>query len=355
MTDGDEDSLQRDLASLARLHVLETHARHRLVAQDLVHRGVPGELDFLVAARALLHDARGAQLVTAVDQRHLRGEASEEERFLECSVAAAHDRHGKSPEERAVAGGTGRNAAIHQALLAIDAEPLGRRAGGDHERVRGIGLAGGIHRERPLRHVELDGIFHQHLGAEALRLLLEQLHHVGPGHALRETRIVLDVRGQHQLPPELQASQKQWLELGPRGVDRRCVTGGTTADDDQPAVLRGTARGLLESQQCVELSAILERLEFVETTDVLLTDEDLRHRPQTVRPPQHLVALCGIRLDVDLGPLLPLRREQRLGAVAVRAPRLRIHHDVGHRGISRRGAEGTRSMPSLPSGFRAAR
>ena len=52
--------------------------------------------------------------------------------------------------------------------------------------------------------------------AEALRLLAELLHQLGTLDALRETRIVLDVAGDHQLAAGRVAADHDRVEVGAR-------------------------------------------------------------------------------------------------------------------------------------------
>ena len=87
----------------------------------------------------VLHDLLGAELVAAVDQRDVAGDVGQVERFLDGGVAAADDGDRLVAVEEAVAGGAGRNALAHEGFLGGQAEILGRGAGGDDQRVAGVG------------------------------------------------------------------------------------------------------------------------------------------------------------------------------------------------------------------------
>src|SRR5215210_4765949 len=140
MADGDEDALRREHALDAAAGVAQEHAGNAPLARalHLAHGAVPAEGDLLVPEGPLLHDLRRPQLVAAVDQRHLAGELSEEERLLDGGVAAADDRHLLATEEEAVARRAGGDAVTEQVRLAGDAELLRGGAGGDDQGVAGV-------------------------------------------------------------------------------------------------------------------------------------------------------------------------------------------------------------------------
>src|SRR5579862_7400882 len=92
VADRDEDPGDRELPRLAGRRVAEQQPGDLAVAENLGHLRCPRELDVGVGERALLHDARGAQLVAAVHHRDLGGEAGQEQRLLHRRVAAADDR-----------------------------------------------------------------------------------------------------------------------------------------------------------------------------------------------------------------------------------------------------------------------
>ena len=212
----------------------------------------------------------------------------------------------------------------------VEAQPLGRGAHREDQGVRLEAALRGLDPERPLRDVDPGGVLEPALGAEALGLLLEHLHHLRPGHAVREARIVLDVGREHQLTAELQPRDHDRLELGARRVDRRRVARRPAADDHHPVPLAPARSPRLALEQRIELSARVERGQIVEAADVPIADEDLGDRPAP-RALDHLLAPLRLGLDVDLGPGLPLLGEQALGHRAVGTGLLRVHDDRNHR------------------------
>ena len=141
MTDRDEGAADLDLLLLAGLGVLEADLGDlAVVAGDELHRHVRRqELDVLLAAGALLHDLRGAELVAAVHDLQVLGELGDEDRVLHRRVAAADHRDVLALEEGAVADAAGGDAAAAELDLAGDAEPLGLRA---HREDHGLGAVG---------------------------------------------------------------------------------------------------------------------------------------------------------------------------------------------------------------------
>src|SRR5690606_38122365 len=119
-----------------------------------------------------------------------------------------------------VAGCTPGDPVTAQTLLMRQAElAVGRTGRVDHgECLMSLAVA-----ERDLLdlagQVEFGDIVHDDLGSEALRLLTEVLHQVGPEDSLRETRVVLDIRRLHQLAARLdRTGDEQWLQTTARGV-----------------------------------------------------------------------------------------------------------------------------------------
>ena len=139
MPDRDERTVDLDHLLLARVHVLEHRAAERallarLEARDHVRRD---ELDVLDLACAVDHDLRGAELVAAMDQLNGGAELAQEDRLFHGAVAAAHDHDPLLAEERGVAGGAVRDAAVGQLLLAGHAQLL---VLGAHGQDHGAGL-----------------------------------------------------------------------------------------------------------------------------------------------------------------------------------------------------------------------
>jgi hypothetical protein len=68
--------------------------------------------------------------------------------------------------------------------------------------------------------------------SEALGLVTEVLHQVGPHDSRRKARIILDVGGLLQQSPPRESLDHQRIQVGAGGVERRRVSGGAAADDD---------------------------------------------------------------------------------------------------------------------------
>src|SRR5205814_4314910 len=151
VADRHEQAVRLDLPRLARLGAAEPQALDLRVAQYLDDLRVEDEVELVVRAGAVDHDLLGAELVAAVHQVHLRGELREEERLLECRVAAADDVDVPLAEEGGVAGGAGGDAAALVLLLRLDAEPAGARPGGDDHGAGGVLVVADPDPERLLR------------------------------------------------------------------------------------------------------------------------------------------------------------------------------------------------------------
>src|SRR5437667_6421331 len=109
MADRDEEAVDRALMERLGLDVLQAHGRDLALVhvEDVVHRGVPDELDLRVLEGALLHDLRAAKRVAPVDDVHPAAQAREVECLLERGVAAAHDHDVHGLEAEADAGRAG--------------------------------------------------------------------------------------------------------------------------------------------------------------------------------------------------------------------------------------------------------
>ena len=169
-------------------------------------------------------------------------EAGEEEGFFHRGVTPSDHGHLLAPVERAVAGRAGRHPAVHEFLLRGKAEPARPGPGGDDHRVGGEGLPPGGDREGARREVHRAGVELVDLGAEALGLTPEEVHHFVAGDPVGKARVVLHVGGEHELAAREadigihpRAGQQQGLEFGASGIQRRRVTGGAAADDDKSA------------------------------------------------------------------------------------------------------------------------
>jgi hypothetical protein len=164
-------------------------------------------------------------------------ELGEEVGFLQGRVAPADHGDVVAAEEEAVAGSAGRHAVAHEAPLVLEVEHQGARAGGHDHRLGGDLPA--VDGERVGRAGEVDGgdLVGAELGAEAGGLGAEGVHQVGAHDPVDETRVVLDLGGEHELAARLVAGRRrltldhQRVQVGARRVDGGREPGRAGADD----------------------------------------------------------------------------------------------------------------------------
>ena len=188
---------------------------------------------FSLRPRAVEHDLGRAEVLAAVNDCHLVGELRQERRLLHRRVAAADDHDLLLPEERRVADGAVRDAAALQPPLGVELELPGVRAGGHDDRLGAVLLVADVDAERTLGEVDAGDVVGDELGAEALGLAPEVLHHLGPEDAFHVAGVVLDVARDHQLTAPLEAFDHERLEICAGSVERGRVPGRTASDDDQ--------------------------------------------------------------------------------------------------------------------------
>src|SRR4029453_1789216 len=150
-------------------------------------------------------------------------------------VAAADDHDLLIPEEGSVTDRAVGDAPALEDTFGLEPQLASVGARGDDHGVRSVLLVADVDLERPLREVDPRDVVGDELGAEALRLPAEVLHHLRPQHALRVARIVLDIARDHQLAAPLEALDHQRLEVRAGSVERGRIPGRTAADDDQLA------------------------------------------------------------------------------------------------------------------------
>src|SRR5690606_4851465 len=235
VADGDEHGAELDVAGFAALHVAHAHALHfAAVTQYFVEHVVPEYFDVAVALlleQLFLQDFLGAQAVAAVHECHLAGDVGEVQGLFHGGIAAAHHGHLLATVEKAVAGGAGADAAAHVLLFRGQAEVLRRGAGGDDQRVTGVGAGAAGQAEGAYTPVCLLDVAEHDVGFEALGVLLHALHQRRAGQAFNVARPVVDFRRGGQLASLLHAGDDRGLEVGARGVDGGGEAGRAGAKD----------------------------------------------------------------------------------------------------------------------------
>ncbi len=233
IADRDEQAVERHARLLAGHRVAQPHALHLGRAQDLLDGRVRVDLDLRVGHRPVDHDLRGTERIAAVDQVDLRRESGEERGLLECRVAAAHDRDLTVAEEEPVARGARRHATAAQSSLRVETEPQSRCTGRDDHRLRSVLDPPCPEAERALGEVDPVDVDVDDLAAEARSLGAEGGHQVRALDAIRKPRVVLDVRGEHELAAGCGAGEDDRFEVGPGRVDGRGQPGRTRTHDHQ--------------------------------------------------------------------------------------------------------------------------
>src|SRR5215204_5713401 len=232
VADGSEEATHLDGLLLAGLRVLYAHPLDGILAKDLLNNRVRHERDLGVLARPLEHDLGRPELVAAVDQNDLVGELGEDAGLLHRRVSPADHGDLLAPVEEGVAGGATAYALAHQLLLALEPQPLGLGARGDHDGLRQdrLILILGPQLERAVREVHPLDVLGTHLSPETRSLGLEVVHHLGAHDTIPVPRIVLYVGGQHELPTALETLEDEHVQARPRGVKRRRVPRRTRTD-----------------------------------------------------------------------------------------------------------------------------
>ena len=117
--------------------------------------------------------------------------------------------------------------------LGLEPELARARAGRDDHRTREVLVVADLDPERPLREVDRGRVVGDELGAEALGLAPEVLHHRRAEDPFRIAGVVLDVARDHQLAAEGDSLDHERVEVRARSVERGRVSGRPAADDDQ--------------------------------------------------------------------------------------------------------------------------
>ncbi len=189
---------------------------------------LPGE-------QAILQDFFRTQRVAPVNQGDLGGDIGQVQRLLDRGIAATDYSDLLVAIEKPVTGCAGADAPAHKGLFAGQAQVLGRGPGGDDERVAAVAGAA-LEDKGPDGQVHLLYVVEHQFGIKALHVRLHLLHQLGTLQVGLPTRPVFDLRGRGQLPALLDTRDNHRTQVGPGGVNRRSVAGGTAAEDDQGVV-----------------------------------------------------------------------------------------------------------------------
>ena len=166
-----------------------------------------------------------------------------------------------------------------------EAEPLRRR-----RRWRGSPRRRGTRATRSrrgtgARRARPGGVLEQHLGAEALGLLLEELHHLGPGDALRRSPGSSRRRWSASAgrrtggpPPRPARAPRAPRRSRPCSRPGRCRRSRACGAPVPPTQSPSAARAARAASSASSSPDAVQRGEVVEAADVALADPDLRDR-----------------------------------------------------------------------------
>ncbi len=243
VADRKEEAFDGEVARCAGCHVAQAHAGDGLLAEHLVHGHAAVNLDCRMALGAGLHDLAGPELVPAVEEVDLRGEACQVEGLLEGRVAAPDHGDLLVPEEEAVAGRAGRHAVPAEPLLGREAQPDRRRPGCHDDGLGAVLHAARPDPERAAGEVDAVGLDVEDARPEALCLLAEAEHQLGTLDPVGEARVVLDVGRDRELAAGLVAGQDDRREVRPGRVDGGRQAGRAGAQDQDVRLVGALCAG----------------------------------------------------------------------------------------------------------------
>jgi hypothetical protein len=160
-----------------------------------------------------------------VDQGHGTGNVGQVQGFFHSGVAATDHGHWLVAIEETVAGRAGGNAFAHERFFRRQAQVTSAGAGGDDQRVAGVGRAVAGQGVRLGSEVHGIDVIEDDLGFKALGVLFHAVHQRRAGQAMDIARPVVDFSGGGQLTAGLHASDQQRLEVGTGRIDGSAVTG----------------------------------------------------------------------------------------------------------------------------------
>src|SRR5581483_49682 len=237
VSDAEEHGAGRELPAFAGFHIPQLQCSNFFL-RDVVHilnHGIGQELDVGMLASAIQHDLGSTKLVTAVDQRDLACEPGEEQSFLHSRVAAANYGDLFSGEEKAIAGGAGRDAVSNERLLVFEPQPARRRAARNDQGAGPNCIFADLNGERPLAEVGASDMPQLVLRSETRSLAAHVLDQFRPLDSFREAGKVFNQRGERELTARFVPLNDQRLEVGACGVERGGMAGAARAYDEYVA------------------------------------------------------------------------------------------------------------------------
>src|SRR6202162_757239 len=136
MSNCQEETLYRQSALLASLHVVKSQTRNFIFTQHFGYFCIPDNANLRVLKCAILHDLAGSELITAVYDRHVIGITGQERCLFHCSITTTNDRYIFLLKEKAVTGGARTHATPLQTLFARSSQPLRAGARRDDDSAR---------------------------------------------------------------------------------------------------------------------------------------------------------------------------------------------------------------------------
>src|SRR5579863_3026066 len=128
VSDAEEEGAGGEIVDFAGFHVFQFQPCNFMLGWviNVFYDGIGEELNLVIFLSPIEHDLGSSEIIPAVNQRDLGGEAGEEERFFHGRVAAADHDNFLAREKEAVARGTGGYAVADELLLVRQAQPTGR-------------------------------------------------------------------------------------------------------------------------------------------------------------------------------------------------------------------------------------
>ena len=243
MANGDENAENIDMLHCIGLQILDAQAGNAgVVAQNFIKRTVVENGDLaglLFLEQFVLHDFLGAELLAAMNQGDVAGDIGQIKRFFNRRIAATNDGNRFAAVKETIASGTGGNALAGKFLFRGQAEILSRGAGGNNQRIAGIGAGVADQRERLLGQLCRVNLIENNFCLEAASMRLKTRHQFGTLHAISIRWPVVHFGGGHQLAALGHTGDQHRFQIGAGGIDGGSVTGGAGAQDNEGGVANG--------------------------------------------------------------------------------------------------------------------